>query len=217
LGFDIRRGLMIFIPLILSLTVHEYAHAWSARRLGDDTAERMGRLSLNPLVHLDLLGTVILPLLGIPFGWAKPVPVDPSRFRRDVRMGTGMAITASAGPLANVALAVLSTVILGILLRFAPDSLQAGEGARALLVIAIQLNVSLALFNLIPIPPLDGSRIVDGFMPLRLRPQWDAFTRLSPFLLLGVLFFGGRLIAAPAGWFFGLLDQLLNAIVVPSA
>lgn len=208
---------MIFIPLILSLTVHEYAHAWSARRLGDDTAERMGRLSLNPLVHLDLLGTVILPLLGIPFGWAKPVPVDPSRFRRDVRMGTGMAITASAGPLANVALAVLSTVILGILLRFAPDSLQGGDGARALLVIAIQLNVSLALFNLIPIPPLDGSRIVDGFMPLRLRPQWDAFTRLSPFLLLGVLFFGGRLIAAPAGWFFGLLDQLLNAIVVPSA
>ena len=208
---------MIFIPLILSLTVHEYAHAWSARRLGDDTAERMGRLSLNPIVHLDLLGTVILPLLGIPFGWAKPVPVDPSRFRRDVRMGTGMAITASAGPLANVALAVLSTVILGILLRFAPDSLQVGDGARALLVIAIQLNVSLALFNLIPIPPLDGSRIVDGFMPLRLRPQWDAFTRLSPFLLLGVLFFGGRLIAAPAGWFFGLLDQLLNAIVVPSA
>lgn len=208
---------MIFIPLILSLTVHEYAHAWSARRLGDDTAERMGRLSLNPLVHLDLLGTVILPLLGIPFGWAKPVPVDPSRFRRDVRMGTGMAITASAGPLANVALAVLSTVALGILLRFAPDSLQGGEGARALLVIAIQLNVSLALFNLIPIPPLDGSRIVDGFMPLRLRPQWDAFTRLSPFLLLGVLFFGGRLIAAPAGWFFGLLDHLLTAIVVPSA
>ncbi len=208
---------MIFIPLILSLTVHEYAHAWSARRLGDDTAERMGRLSLNPLVHLDLLGTVILPLLGIPFGWAKPVPVDPSRFRRDVRMGTGMAITASAGPLANVALAVLSTLILGILLRFAPDSLQGGDGARALLVIAIQLNVSLALFNLIPIPPLDGSRIVDGFMPLRLRPQWDAFTRLSPFLLLGVLFFGGRLIAAPAGWFFGLLDQLLTAIVVPSA
>jgi Zn-dependent protease len=208
---------MLFIPLVLSLTVHEYAHAWSARRLGDDTAERLGRLSLNPLVHLDILGTVILPLLGVPFGWAKPVPVDPSRFRRDVNMGTGMAITASAGPLSNVALAVISTVILGMLLRFAPEALQGGDGIKALLVIAIQINVSLALFNLIPIPPLDGSRIVDGFMPLRLRPQWEAFTRLSPFLLLGVLFFGGRLIAGPAGYFFGLLEQLLTAIVVPGA
>jgi Zn-dependent protease len=208
---------MLFIPLILSLTVHEYAHAWSARKLGDDTAERMGRLSLNPLVHLDLLGTVILPLLGVPFGWAKPVPIDPNRFRRDVRMGTGMAITASAGPLANVVLAVLATVALGVLLRFAPDALEGGEGLKALLVIFIQLNVTLALFNLIPIPPLDGSRIVDGFMPLRLRPQWEAFTRFSPFLLLGVMFLGGRIIAGPAGYFIGLLDQLLSAIAVPGA
>jgi Zn-dependent protease len=217
LGFDLKTGVMLFIPLVLSLTVHEYAHAWSARRLGDDTAERMGRLTLNPLVHLDLLGTVILPLLGVPFGWAKPVPVNPARFRRDVRMGTGMAITASAGPLANVALAILSTVVLGALLRFAPETLQGGDGVRALLVIFIQLNVSLALFNLIPIPPLDGSRIVDGFMPLRFREGWEAFTRLSPFLLLGVMFFGGRLIAGPASVVFGLLNQLLTAIVVPGA
>jgi Zn-dependent protease len=216
LGFPSTARLLLFIPLILSLTVHEYAHAWSARRLGDDTAERMGRLSLNPLVHLDLLGTLFLLFSPIPFGWAKPVPVDPSRFRRDVRMGTGMAITASAGPLANVVLAVLCTVALGLLLRLAPGS-GGGDGVNALLVQSVQLNVSLALFNLIPIPPLDGSRIVDGFMPLRFRQGWEAFARLSPLLLLGVIFFGGRLIAGPSYYVLDLLDQLLSAIVSPGA
>jgi Zn-dependent protease len=217
LGFISSARLLLLIPLVLSLTVHEYAHAWSARRLGDDTAERMGRLTLNPLVHLDILGTVILPILGVPFGWAKPVPVNPTRFRRGVRMGTGMAITAGAGPLANVVLAVLTTVAYGLVQRFAPESLEGESGVRALLLIAIQLNVNLAIFNLIPIPPLDGSRIVDGFLPYRFRPTWEAFTRLSPLLLLGVMFFGGRLIAGPANLFFGLLNQILTAITVPSA
>jgi Zn-dependent protease len=216
LGFLSSARLLLFIPLVLSLTIHEYAHAWSARRLGDDTAERMGRLTLNPLVHLDFLGTLFLLFSPIPFGWAKPVPVDPSRFRRGVKMGTGMAITASAGPLANVALAVLCTVALGLLLRLAPDA-WGGDGVQVFLIQAVELNVSLALFNLIPIPPLDGSRIVDGFMPARLRPQWEAFARLSPFLLVAVIFFGGRLIAGPSIFVLDLLNQLLTAIVVPSA
>jgi len=208
---------MLLVPLILSLTVHEYAHGWTARRLGDDTAERAGRLSLNPLVHIDWLGTVLLPLLGIPFGWAKPVPVDPSRFRRGVRMGTGMALTASAGPVSNVILAVLATVAYGLLVRFSPDTLDGTPGVAALLQTVIGINVSLALFNLIPIPPLDGSRIVDGFMPYRLRPQWEAFSRLAPFLLIGVLLLGGRLISGPASYVFGLLNRLFAAIVVTGA
>ncbi len=205
---------MLLVPLILSLTVHEYAHGWTARRLGDDTAERAGRLSLNPLVHIDWLGTVLLPLLGIPFGWAKPVPVDPSRFRRGVRMGTGMALTASAGPISNVILAVVATVAYGALVRFSPGTLDGTPGVAALLQSVIGINVSLALFNLIPVPPLDGSRIVDGFMPYRLRPQWEAFSRLAPFLLIGVMLLGGRLIAGPASYVFGLLNRLFAAIIV---
>jgi Zn-dependent protease len=120
LGIDLLAGVKILIPLILSLTVHEFAHAWSAYRLGDDTASRMGRLTLNPLAHIDPIGTVLLPLLGIPFGWARPVPINPARFRRSMRMSTGMMITAAAGPLANVILAVACTVAYGLLLRFAP-------------------------------------------------------------------------------------------------
>src|SRR5512147_1844508 len=90
------------ITFLIAFTVHEYAHAWSAYRLGDDTAARMGRLTLNPLAHIDPIGTVLLPLLRVPFGWAKPVPVNPARFRPDVPMARGMMITAAAGPASNI-------------------------------------------------------------------------------------------------------------------
>ncbi len=197
------------VLLILSLTVHEYAHAWSAFRLGDDTASREGRLSLNPLVHLDLLGTVLLPLAGVPFGWAKPVPIDPSRFRRGVSMGAGMALTASAGPIANVLLAVLAAVGLGLTARFAPD---APDVWATLLWALLKGNVGLAVFNLIPLPPLDGSRIVAWLVPYRLRPAWETVERLAPFLLLFVFFFGGRLVSAPVNLLGGLLVDLARLI-----
>lgn len=213
MGLDLLAGVKILIPLILSLTVHEFAHAWSAYRLGDDTASRLGRLTLNPLAHIDPIGTVLLPLLGIPFGWARPVPINPARFRRSIRMSTGMMITAAAGPLANVVLAVVCTVVYGLLLRFAPGGAMPGSGSRELLLIAIQLNVALAIFNMIPVPPLDGSRVVDGLMPLRLRPAWEGFTRFAPFLLLFV-FIGARYImAGPMSAAFGLLDRILNVVV----
>jgi Zn-dependent protease len=213
LGFDLLAGVKILIPLVLSLTVHEFAHAWSAWRLGDDTASRMGRLTLNPLAHIDPIGTFLLPLLGVPFGWAKPVPINPARFRRGVRMSTGVMITAAAGPLSNVVLAVLCTVGYGLLIRFAPDAAAPGSGTRELLLIMIQLNVALAIFNMIPVPPLDGSRVLDGLMPLRLRPAWEGFTRFAPFLLLAV-FIGARYImAGPVGAVYGLLDRLLNVVV----
>ncbi len=212
MGFDLLSGVRILIPLVLSLTVHEYAHAWSAARLGDDTAARAGRFTLNPLAHIDPIGTILLPLLGIPFGWARPVPINPAKFRRSVRMGTGMMLTAAAGPLSNVVLAVLCTVGYGLLIRFAPAGAMTGSGSRELLLMMIQLNVALAVFNLIPVPPLDGSRIVEGFVPLRFRPAWDGFTRFAPLFLI-VVFIGARYImAGPVGAVYGLLDRLLNAV-----
>jgi Zn-dependent protease len=196
--------LLLYIPvLLLSLTVHEFAHAWSARRLGDDTAERMGRLTLNPLAHADPIGTFILPLLNVPFGWAKPVPIDPTRFRRGIDMRKGMMISALAGPAANLLLGVVSALLLGFVARLAPD-LGAAAGQRsaanvaaAFLFSMIQMNVVLAVFNLLPIPPLDGSRIVDAFLPARFREAWESFSRFSMFILLALVFFGWRLIAVP--------------------
>ncbi len=210
---DILQRAVLYLPvLLLSLTVHEFAHAWAARRLGDDTAERMGRLTLNPLAHADPLGTFLLPLIA-PFGWAKPVPVNPSRFRPGVDMGRGMMFTSLAGPFANVLLAILSTVVLGLLYRLAPGFSQRVGGLAAFLQISIQMNVVLAVFNLFPIPPLDGSRIVDAFLPARFRPQWEAFARFSPFLLLALVFFGWRIIAVPVEAGIRILERLLVAIV----
>lgn len=206
-------GLIARVPyvilLILSLTVHEFAHAWSAWRLGDDTAEREGRMTLNPLVHIDLFGTILLPLFNVPFGWAKPVPVNPTRFDRRLSMGAGMAITAGAGPAANIVLAALSALGLGLLQRFAPDT---ESFVPAMLWNLLGMNVALAVFNLIPLPPLDGSRIVAWLMPYRLRDQWHALERFSPILLLGVFFLAGRLISAPINYVATLLLGLARLV-----
>jgi Zn-dependent protease len=211
-GHDFVWRLM-WLPLsILSLTVHEFAHAWSAWKLGDDTAERAGRLTLNPISHIDLLGTILLPLLGIPFGWAKPVPVNPARFRRSVSMGRGMAITASAGPISNVLLATLAAVALGLLFRFAPGLVDDGQPARAMLVSLVTLNVGLALFNLLPVPPLDGSRIVAWLLPYRLQASWHALEQFSPFLLIGVFWLGGRVVAGPINALVNLLFSITIAL-----
>ena len=215
-NIDIAQRVMMLIALLLSLTVHEWAHAWSAFRLGDDTASMQGRLTLNPIAHIDPFGTLILPLLGIPFGWAKPVPVNPTRFRRGVNMGTGMIITAAAGPLANVALAILSAVALGLIARFAPGLLVGGRlgGLYALLAMLISINVTLAIFNLIPVPPLDGSRVVDGLVPYSWRPQWESIVRLSPVLLILVVVASQKfgIISGPAHMVMGWLRELIFAI-----
>ncbi|HSM93133.1 MAG TPA: site-2 protease family protein [Anaeromyxobacteraceae bacterium] len=200
--------------MILSLSVHEFAHAWSANKLGDDTAERQGRLTLNPLAHIDPFGTILLPLILVlshvpAFGWARPVPIDPTRFRRGVSMGKGMALTASAGPLSNLALALLGTLALGGIYR-----LGLGDGgAGDLLRMIILLNVVLALFNLIPVPPLDGSRVVAWALPARLQAAWHAVERFAPILLILILMFGSRLISGPVYAVVNLLNRLLNAII----
>jgi Zn-dependent protease len=209
---DLGRRVMTLIPMLLSLTVHEWAHAWSAHRLGDDTAKMQGRLTLNPIAHIDPIGTLILPLLLIPFGWAKPVPVNPTRFRRGVNMSRGMMITAAAGPISNLVLAVLSAVGLGLVRRFGGASAADGIGLSGLLFMMIVINVSLAIFNLLPIPPLDGSRVVEGLLPHGWRPQWQSIVRLGPLLLVLVVVAGQKLIATPAGYVYGLLSQLIDVI-----
>lgn len=210
-GSELLMRVGFLIPLVLSLTVHEWAHAWSAFKLGDDTAAREGRLTLNPIPHIDPLGTLILPLLGIPFGWAKPVPVNPVRFRRDVSMKTGMMITAAAGPISNVLLAIACAVLTGLVLRYAPSLLD--SGLWPLLAGTIQLNIALAIFNFLPIPPLDGSRIVDGLLPHRYRPQWESVTRYSSFILLAVILLGRDFLDTPIFWMRNLIYGLIRAMV----
>src|SRR5512138_1775336 len=111
----------------------------------------MGRLTLNPLVHMDLFGTLLLPLLGVPFGWAKPVPVNPANFRRGVRMSTGDILVSIAGPLSNLGLAMVAALTIGVLARFAPGLIPPGGPAAALLGTAVYLNIGLAVFNLLPL------------------------------------------------------------------
>lgn len=209
---ELLRNATLLIPLLLSLAVHEYAHAWSASRLGDDTASLMGRHTLNPLSHVDLFGTFLLPLLGLPFGWAKPVPVNPARFRRDVSMAKGVMITASAGPAANVVIAILGAVLLGLLARFAPGVLAPGKGVADLIQVTVAINVNLALFNLLPVPPLDGSRFIEGFLPTRYRPVWERVLVFSPILLFVVIVAADRIIAAPSAFFVRQLNRLIAAV-----
>lgn len=209
MGGSLVENVMFLIPMILSLSVHEWAHAWSAFKLGDDTAERQGRLTLDPMAHIDPIGTLLLPLLGIPFGWAKPVPVNPARFRRDVHMGTGMAITAAAGPISNLILSLICAIVLGLMYR------NGLHGQRALLMLfgySMQLNIALALFNLIPLPPLDGSRIVDRFIPYAWRGGWEQFTRFSPLLLLVVIASGGYFLAGPRNYLTEVLIGVIQGV-----
>ncbi|HWT85813.1 MAG TPA: site-2 protease family protein [Myxococcales bacterium] len=195
-----------FIPVVLALTVHEWAHARVALHLGDDTALQQGRLTLNPLAHLDPVGTILLPLLGVPFGWAKPVPVDPSRFRPDVTMGTGLLLTAAAGPVSNLILAMLSGAALRLAGGFA---LALHPAAEFLLTRFTVINLAMALFNLLPVPPLDGSRIVDGLIPFGWRGVWNRFSAFGVFILLAI-FVAPQLFGSGAGDWVGALSSSLT-------
>jgi len=170
---------LLAIPLMYSVVLHELAHGWVAWRMGDPTAKWQGRLSLNPLRHLDPIGTIMLFIFG--FGWAKPVPVN-FNYIRDTKKG--LILVSSAGIITNMILAFLA-FFLYRLLSPAPGGVTA-----TLLYYLAQINIILAAFNLIPIPPLDGSKILMGFLPER----WQySFSRIEPygfFLIIGLLFLG---------------------------
>jgi len=190
-----------FIPVLLSLTVHEWAHAATAHALGDDTAARLGRMTLNPIPHMDVLGTVVFPILQLAgtgmvmFAWAKPVPVNPVNFNRGVTMRRGNVLVSAAGPASNIVIALGAAIGLGLFHRFEI----ALEPAYFLLSSLFGLNIALAVFNMLPIPPLDGSHVLRGMLPTRSALAYERIFPYAPILLLGVLFFGRGLIAWPMG------------------
>ncbi len=169
--------LIIMIPVILfSLTVHEYSHGRIAYILGDDTAKKLGRLTFNPLKHLDIMGVLFFYFMG--FGWAKPVPVDPRNFhdpRRD------MMYVAIAGPLSNVALAVLCGFFIRIIDPYSNVVL------FTVLCFGVYINVALAIFNLLPVFPLDGSSVIKGLVPAPVANRLGNLDRYGAFLLLGIV------------------------------
>jgi len=193
------------IPIFLvSLTVHEYAHGWMAYRYGDDTAKRMGRLTLNPLAHISLFGTIILPLIAH-FGWAKPVPVNFSILTKKQ-----IFKVAAVGPLANILLAL---ILAGIFHLFGLEGL---PGLGNFILLAILFNLVLAVFNLLPIPPLDGSKMVYALLksPEAIK-TYNGFARYGIFVLIGFLVLGGfRLILPVVGLLYVLLGLPLPALTI---
>jgi len=186
---------IFLIPIILiSLSVHEFAHAKIAVFLGDPTPRLMGRLSLNPLKHLDPVGTILLLIAN--FGWAKPVVVEPSNFRDPQR---AMVSVALAGPISNMVLAFIGMLSLKIL-SFSQSFLIENNYIQILNLLPltseiintfIVINLGLTMFNLLPIPPLDGSRLLSYFMPLKYRHQYNQFEQMAPLILLFFLMLGG--------------------------
>jgi Zn-dependent protease len=192
---DFAQILLGFVVLLVSLTVHEAAHAWSADRLGDPTARALGRLSLNPAVHVDPIGTILFPLIAMAtnlplIGWAKPVPVNPARLGGNWRQK--FMVIAAAGPASNL---VLATCV-AIVLRIAPigdvdvDATSIVWRLVQALALAVQLNVFLALFNMVPVPPLDGGNVLAGLLTGQMARAFDQLRPWGFLILYGLMLTG---------------------------
>lgn len=173
------------IPVLFAITVHEVAHGFVARHFGDPTAADLGRLSLNPLRHIDPFGSVLLPLalyfsIGVPFGYAKPVPVDYGRLRKPKQQ---MAIVAFAGPLSNFVMGLGWMIFLAVLVQTGAQ----GQFINKMAQVGITVNALMFVFNLIPIPPLDGGRVVTGLLPMALARPYAMIERYSMFVFIGLI------------------------------
>ena len=185
---DFQTLLIYIIPLLFAITLHEAAHGWIASKLGDHTARMMGRVTLDPTKHIDPIGTIAIPLVllisssGFIFGWAKPVPINFNALRNGKN---GMILVALAGPGANIVMAVcwLFLMIIAINMNIAV-LIEMGR-------IGILVNCVLAVFNLLPIPPLDGSRVISALLPNRLAYQYNQLEQYGLYILLGLMFLGG--------------------------
>lgn len=201
MDFDIfatvQRVSVIFLPALLGIILHEVAHGWVADRLGDPTARFMGRLTINPLPHIDPLGLAVFVLTsalgGFVFGWAKPVPVNPRYFRNPIK---GMMLVALAGPGTNLLLAVAMAALLRVLMDINPAAGPLSEFVVMALIYGTGINIGLACLNMLPIPPLDGSRVLAYFLPPDVAARYMSVERYGMVILVGLM-------AA------GLLDRLL--------
>ena len=186
---NIQKLLLIAPPILLALTFHEYAHAYMANHFGDDTARRQGRLSLNPLRHLDLLGTIMIFLVH--FGWAKPVPVSLYKLRRPKN---NMLWISAAGPLMNMALALASGMLLRVIhaysARIPGEFSELASLVVYMVYMSLQINLALAIFNTLPLAPLDGSKILYGLLPDKYLWIIRPLERYGPFVLIGLIVYG---------------------------
>ncbi|MCX7101435.1 MAG: site-2 protease family protein [Methylobacter sp.] len=197
-----QRIVVWVLPVVFAITVHEVAHGWIAKKYGDNTASLLGRLTLNPIKHVDLVGTIILPGIllmtgtGFIFGWAKPVPVDPRNFKNPLR---DMALVALAGPVSNLLMAVGWALIarMGVTIGTQTEAISLPLIYTG--IAGISINLALAMINLLPIPPLDGSRILTGILPHRLAWQYNRLERYGFIILLVLLYTNalGAILAYP--------------------
>jgi Zn-dependent protease len=186
----IQRITILTPPILLAVTLHEMAHGWVAYRLGDPTAKLLGRLTLNPIKHLDPFGTLVF-FLTQAIGWAKPVPVNPANFKDPKR---DMIWVSLAGPAANILIAVVSAMIIrnfaGLIIPILQGQSFIAKPLIYMILVSVQINIGLAIFNLIPIPPLDGSKILYGLLPMNLARQYEGLERYG-FILILILVFTG--------------------------
>ncbi len=190
------------IPVLFAITLHEVAHGWVANKLGDGTAKMLGRLTVNPLKHIDPIGTILVPLAmvvlqtGFVFGWAKPVPVNTNNLKNPRK---DMAIVAIAGPLSNLAMAIF-WVFVYKLASSAISDVNIAKGIMAMGQAGILINLVLFVFNLLPIPPLDGGRVLSGFVPASVSDMLDKIEPYGFFIVIGLLY-------------FGVLNTILNPVI----
>ena len=205
----------IAIALVTGIAFHEFSHAWAANELGDDTAARQGRLTLNPLAHLDPMGTIFLFIVGV--GWGRPTPVNPYRLSAGVKRGN--MLVALAGPLSNFAFALVASIplIFGWLEPVSFSDIEQASGSQVLgtfLLLIGFLNVILGVFNLIPIHPLDGFKVLLGVLPDELSQPLASLSRWGPALLIGLIVIG--FVApeySPIGWIFGHAADLFLEVI----
>ena len=211
----IQTAIVGLIALILSIAVHEFGHAFVADRLGDRLPRMEGRVTLNPIAHIDTIGTIVMPLMQFVFpgapllGWGKPVRTNPAAYTRRLRMRTGHMIVAAAGPTMNLLLALVVSIVFVVYLKIAHEPNREIVKNIALM---IQLNIVLMFFNLIPLPPLDGGTVLRGFIPDEHQHRLDFLDTYGGFILLALLFTRGlSYIMIPVGYVVGnWLDLLVR-------
>ncbi|PIY16949.1 site-2 protease family protein [Candidatus Dojkabacteria bacterium CG_4_10_14_3_um_filter_Dojkabacteria_WS6_41_9] len=205
--FDIISMLFIIPAMLLSSAVHEFAHAYTAYRLGDDTARAEGRMTLNPLAHIDLIGLFMMVFGRI--GWSKPVPVNSYNFENPV---VGNALVSAAGPASNFGLVIVSAILLRILIMIPLPALVLQLFATFFTVMLF-INCSLMLFNLLPIPPLDGSNIVEMFLPKAWRAGWSGLAQYAPIILLLLILPFSPLFAIFSSFWYNLLTTVVKVVL----